>query len=67
MMDWLVKESEANGIWTLQAGIFPENAASVKLHEKAGFRIIGRREKIGKMKNLWRDTLLLGRRSDKVV
>lgn len=63
LLDALVKESEAKGIWTLQAGIFPENTASVRLHEKAGFRIVGRREKIGKMKDLWRDTLLLERRS----
>lgn len=63
LLNLLVTSSEENGIWTLQAGIFPENAASVKQHEKAGFRIIGRREKIGKMKDLWRDTLLLERRS----
>jgi len=59
----LIKESEANGVWTLQAGIFPENTASVKLHENSGFRIVGRREKIGKMNGVWRDTLLLERRS----
>ncbi|CAL1518793.1 N-acetyltransferase family protein [Chitinophaga sp. MM2321] len=59
----LVKESEQNNFWTLQAGIFPENTGSVKIHENCGFRIIGRREKIGKMGNRWRDTLLLERRS----
>ncbi len=59
----LIKESEKNGIWTLQAGIFPENTASVNLHLKCGFREIGRRERIGKLNGIWRDTLLLERRS----
>jgi phosphinothricin acetyltransferase len=59
----LIAASEANGIWTLQAGIFPVNKASVALHEKCGFRIVGFREKIGKMGVMWRDTLLLERRS----
>lgn len=62
----LVNSSEANGIWTLQSGIFPENTSSVKLHEKNGFKIVGIREKIGKMKNTWRDNYLLERRSSKV-
>ncbi len=62
----LIASSETNNIWTLQAGIFPENVASVKLHEQAGFRQVGCREKIGKMRDRWRDTLLLERRS-KVV
>jgi phosphinothricin acetyltransferase len=59
----LISKSEMNGIWTLQAGIFPENTASVKLHEHCGFSLVGRREKIGKMNGIWRDTLLLERRS----
>jgi L-amino acid N-acyltransferase YncA len=59
----LIKESEANTIWTLTAGIFPENKSSVHLHEKSGFRILGTRERIGKMNGKWRDTLLLERRS----
>jgi L-amino acid N-acyltransferase YncA len=59
----LIESSEENQIWTLQAGIFPENAASLRLHEKNGFRIIGVRERIGKMKDTWRDTVLLERRS----
>jgi L-amino acid N-acyltransferase YncA len=59
----LIKESEANAIWTLQAGIFPENEASLNLHEKNGFRIVGTREKVGKMNSVWRDTVLLERRS----
>jgi L-amino acid N-acyltransferase YncA len=62
----LIEVSEASNLWTLQAGIFPENAASIKIHEDAGFRIIGKRERIGKMNGMWRDTLLLERRSEKV-
>jgi len=63
LLQTLIKESEKNNFWTLQAGIFPENVASVKIHEDHGFRIIGRREKIGQMDGVWRDTLLLERRS----
>jgi len=59
----LIAKSEAHGIWTLQAGMFPENERSIRLHQKNGFRIIGFREKIGKMDGLWRDTALLERRS----
>lgn len=59
----LVEQSEANGIWTLQASIFPENEASVHLHLKNGFRIIGHRERIAQLRGVWRDTLLLERRS----
>ena len=63
----LVAESERAGIWTLQAGIFPENKASIALHEGCGFRIIGYRERIGKMHTgVWRDTVLMERRSKKV-
>lgn len=65
LMNSLIKGSESNGIWTLQAGIFPENISSIKLHEKYGFRIIGVREKIGKMDDKWRDVFLLERRSKK--
>ena len=59
----LVKNSEANKFWTLQAGIFPENIASIKIHEANGFHVIGKREKIGQMKGVWRDIVLLERRS----
>ncbi|GAB3841333.1 GNAT family N-acetyltransferase [Hymenobacter jeollabukensis] len=59
----LITASEAQGMWTLQAGIFPENEPSVRLHEAAGFRLVGRRERIGRMGSRWRDTLLLERRS----
>jgi L-amino acid N-acyltransferase YncA len=59
----LVEASESEGIWTLQAGIFPENVASIALHERAGFRVVGRREKLGAMEGRWRDVVLLERRS----
>lgn len=62
----LVEGSEEGGIWTLQAGVFPENVASVGLHLGCGFREVGRREKLGRMAGVWRDVLLLERRS-KVV
>lgn len=63
LLERLIKTSEQNNYWTLQAGIFPENLASVKLHEALGFRHVGLRERIGKMHGVWRDTLLLERRS----
>ncbi len=66
LMNALIESSETDGLWTLQAGIFPENIGSVRLHESVGFRQIGRRERIGKMDGKWRDTLLLERRSEKV-
>jgi len=66
LLNELIRESELNNFWTLQAGIFPENTASIKLHESTGFRIIGKREKIGQMNGVWRDTILLERRSTRV-
>ncbi len=63
LLNALVAESERNGIWTLQAGIFAENSASLRLHEKAGFRMVGRREKIAQLEGQWRDTILMERRS----
>lgn len=63
LLQRLIEESEANNIWTLQAGIFPENVASLTIHEACGFRIVGTRERIGKMNGVWRDTILLERRS----
>jgi phosphinothricin acetyltransferase len=59
----LVEASEEAGLWTLQAGIFPENVGSVRIHENCGFRVIGKRERLGKMGGRWRDVLLLERRS----
>ena len=66
LVEALIIDSEKNGIWTLQAGIFPENIASVKLHEKCGFWQVGIRKKIGKMHGVWRDTVLLEKRSETV-
>lgn len=66
LLSALVSESEEAGLWTLQAGIFPENAASLALHRSCGFREVGRRERVGRLAGRWRDTLLLERRS-KVV
>jgi L-amino acid N-acyltransferase YncA len=59
----LIAASEEMDIWTLQAGIFPENVASVVLHKRCGFRIVGRRERLGRLHGVWRDVLLLERRS----
>ncbi|HXD33463.1 MAG TPA: GNAT family N-acetyltransferase [Pyrinomonadaceae bacterium] len=58
----LVAESEKMGVWTLQASIFPENEASIKIHRNCGFREVGRRERIGKLNGVWRDTVLMERR-----
>lgn len=63
LLQYLIKESEKNGIWTLQSGIFKDNLASLKIHETAGFRVIGYRERIGKLNNEWKDTILLEKRS----
>jgi L-amino acid N-acyltransferase YncA len=62
----LIAEAEKNGIWTLQAGIFAENMASLALHQTCGFREVGRRQKLGKLNDRWRDVILLERRSQKV-
>lgn len=59
----LIEESERHGVWTLQASIFPENAASVALHKALGFRVVGRRERVAKLDGRWRDTVLFERRS----
>jgi len=66
LMKQLIAESEKSGIWTLQAGVFPENKASMALHLKNGFRVLGTREKIGKMDQIWRDVTMLERRSTEV-
>jgi Sortase and related acyltransferases len=66
LMHALIKESEARGVWTLQSGVFPENAASMRLHQKHGFRTIGLKERIGKMNFVWRDVAMLERRSQVV-
>ncbi|HEX5248385.1 MAG TPA: GNAT family N-acetyltransferase [Gaiellales bacterium] len=63
LLSALVASSEAGGVWTLEAGILPENEASVRMHERCGFRVVGRRERLGRMDGEWRDVLLLERRS----
>jgi len=63
LLDALVAASEAAGFWTLQAGIFPENRGSVRLHERCGFRVVGTRERLGMLHGVWRDVLLMERRS----
>jgi phosphinothricin acetyltransferase len=66
LLDELVRRAEADGVWTIQAGIFPENDASIALHERCGFRVVGTRERIGKHHGLWRDVVLMERRSEEV-
>lgn len=67
LLNKLIEESEAAGYWTIQSGIFPENEASIKLHEKVGFRFIGKREKVGKTEHgIWKDNLLFEKRSKKI-
>jgi L-amino acid N-acyltransferase YncA len=63
LLEELIRQSEKHGMWTLQAGIFPENVASIRLHKALGFREVGRRERMGQMGDRWRDTVLLERRS----
>jgi L-amino acid N-acyltransferase YncA len=64
LLSALVTQSGKHGIWTLQAGIFPENTASIQLHRRFGFRVVGTRERIGFMDGRWRDVVLMERRSD---
>jgi phosphinothricin acetyltransferase len=71
LLEALVESTEAAGFWTIQSGVFPENRASLRLHERAGFRVVGVRERVGKMtygpqEGRWRDVLLLERRSTKI-
>lgn len=65
LLSALIEASEAVGIWTLQAGVFPENEASIALHISRGFHVVGRRERLGLHHGVWRDSLLLERRSSK--
>jgi phosphinothricin acetyltransferase len=62
-MEKVITSSEENGIWTLNSSVFPENIATIKLHEKFGFRIIGFKEKVARLNGKWRNTILLERRS----
>jgi phosphinothricin acetyltransferase len=66
LLSRLIEEAERNGIWMLQAGILPENEASLALHRRCGFREVGRRERIGRLKGEWRDVVLMERRSRQV-
>ena len=66
LLDALVAASESRGFWTLQASILADNTASVGLHEQCGFRVVGRRERIGQRNGVWRDTILLERRSNAI-
>jgi phosphinothricin acetyltransferase len=66
LLSELVRRAEADGIWTVQAGIFPENRASLALHERCGFRVVGTRERLGCHHGTWRDVVLLERRSKEV-
>jgi len=66
LLEELIRRSEEAGIWTIQVGIFPENVASVRLHERVGFRVVGVRKRLGQREGVWRDVLFLERRSDLV-
>ena len=63
LLDELIARAERNGIWTIQTGIFPENEASLALHERCGFRVVGTRERLGQHGGVWRDVVLMERRS----
>ena len=67
LLEALVERSEAAGIWTLQAGVFPENRASLALHRACGFRTVGIRERIARLDGAWRDVVLLERRSEELI
>lgn len=66
LLEHLISSTEEAGVWTIQTGIFPENAGSVRVHEQVGFEIVGRRTKLGKLHGVWRDVLLLERRSPSI-
>jgi phosphinothricin acetyltransferase len=67
LLERLVTDAELAGIWTLQAGIFPENEASLALHRRCGFRVVGVRSSIGRLNGRWRDVVLLERRSEVIL
>ena len=67
LLQELVKTSESLGLWTLQAGIFEENKASIALHEKCGFRLVGVRERLGALDGVWKNVVLMERRSETVA
>lgn len=67
LLSALISRAEAAGVWTIQAGVFPENLASLKLHVACGFRVVGIRERIGQLDGAWRDVVLLERRSKEIA
>jgi phosphinothricin acetyltransferase len=67
LLEELIRGAEATGIWTIQTSIFPENRASLALHERCGFRVVGTRERIARRDGVWRDTVFLERRSEVVT
>jgi phosphinothricin acetyltransferase len=67
LLDDLIRRSEDAGIWTIQTGIFPENNVSLRLHERVGFRVVGVRERLGKLDGVWRDVVFLERRSASIA
>ncbi len=67
LLSTLVARAETAGVWTVQAGVFPENLASMKLHVACGFRVVGVRERIGQLDGAWRDVVLLERRSKEIA
>ena len=66
LLEALIDSTEAAGIWTIQAGMFPENEGSIRLHEAAGFERVGTHKRLGKLDGLWRDVLMLERRSESI-
>ncbi|MEU1665961.1 N-acetyltransferase family protein [Streptomyces sparsogenes] len=67
LLEALIASTEAAGIWTIQSGVFPENTPSLTLHQRAGFRVIGTRERIGRHHGAWRDVVLIERRSPRIT
>jgi L-amino acid N-acyltransferase YncA len=67
LLEELIRRAENAGIWTIQTGIFPENDASLRLHQSVGFRVVGVREKLGRLDGVWRDVVFLERRSPAVL
>jgi phosphinothricin acetyltransferase len=67
LLEALIAGAQAAGIWTIQTAIFPENRASLALHERCGFRVVGTRERIAKRDGVWRDTVFLERRSEVIA
>ena len=67
LLERLFESTEAAGIWTIQTGVFPENEGSLALHERCGFRVVGTQERLGKLDDVWRDVVVLERRSEVIT